>query len=635
MKDHIQCIAEAHGEDWSIYHGDCVELARQWPSSSVRLGLHSPPFSHLYTYSDSERDMGNSLDDEQFFRHYGYLIREHYRIMVPSGLVAVHCKQLVDYKGADGRAGLRDFRGEIIRAWEAGGFKYHSEVTIWKSAPQEMRRTNAHGLLYKTLREDASFTRQGLAEYLVIFRKWPETEAEEAWAKANRIRHDPTQFTLEQWQEWASPVWTTISTTNVLNVEAASEDKDEKHMCLASGSLVLTFDGYKPIETVNVGDLVLTHQGRWKPVTAKSQMGRRRVIKLEAQGVPGLVLTPDHPVWTRKGRTAHPRKMVPRAEPEWVDAEDTLGHYVNLPLPPEADGPSALGEDEWWIIGRWLGDGFFDARDRVHISCGHHEADALIKRLGDHAGHVARYRTSVDIALKDPDGRLRSMLVRCGRGAAGKVLPAEALSLPLAKAAQLLGGYMSADGHYAAQYDRWSSVSVSRALVLGMAIVAQRVRDVAVSVYGGREGGVGVIEGREVQTQKEWVMSIPPRNLSAVMMSGGAWKKVRRLSDAGEAEVWDLRIADDESFVAEGCVVHNCPLQLDVIDRAVVLWSNEGDVVLSPFAGVGSEGVGALRRGRRFVGFELKDSYFQRQADNLRAEEPGAAGQQTALPGVA
>lgn len=271
----IKCLGEAHGNGWAFYNGDAVELAKQWPSQSVRLGIHSPPFSSLYTYSDSERDMGNSVDDAQFFEHYRYLIREHYRIMVPSGLVVVHCKQLVDYKGADGRAGLRDFRGEIIREYEAAGFKYHSEVTIWKSAPQEMRRTNAHGLLYKTLREDASFTRQGLAEYLCVFRKHPENAAQEEWAKANRIRHNPDEFPLSQWQEWASPVWMTIDQTDVLNVDAARDDRDEKHMC----PLQLDVIDRAVVLWSNPGDVVLsTFGGVGSEGVGALRRGRKAVL---------------------------------------------------------------------------------------------------------------------------------------------------------------------------------------------------------------------------------------------------------------------------------------------------------------------------------------------------------------------
>lgn len=155
------------------------------------------------------------------------------------------------------------------------------------------------------------------------------------------------------------------------------------------------------------------------------------------------------------------------------------------------------------------------------------------------------------------------------------------------------------------------ATSVSRALALGMAMVAQRATGCVASVYAGRKGGgTAEIQGRSVRTRDEWRSLFSPRNGSAFLVDDVAWKKVRSIEPAGEAEVWDLQVEGDESFVAEGCVVHNCPLQLDVIERCVELWSNPGDVVLSPFAGIGSEGYVALSLGRKFVGVELKESYW-------------------------
>jgi len=90
-----------------------------------------------------------------------------------------------------------------------------------------------------------------------------------------------------------------------------------------------------------------------------------------------------------------------------------------------------------------------------------------------------------------------------------------------------------------------------------------------------------------------------------------------------DTEVWDLQVLEDESFVAEGCVVHNCPLQLDVIERCLQLWTNEGDVVWSPFMGIGSEGYVSLQMNRRFIGAELKQSYFDlavKNLENVRSE---------------
>src|SRR6478609_975356 len=245
MSDRVNVLAAAHGNGWAFYQADAVEFARQLPDNSVGFNLHSPPFSSVYTYSDSANDMGNCLHDAQFFAQYRFLIREQLRVMIPGRLVAVHCKELVDYQSSAGRSGLRDFPGEIIRTYEEEGFKFHSRVTIWKCPVTERARTNAHGLLYKTLRADGSFARQGVAEYVLVFRKWPRNETEQAIADANPVRHwnpnpkngEPPEppagdeMPLETWQEWASPVWLDINQTNVLNVEQASEDKDEKHMC--------------------------------------------------------------------------------------------------------------------------------------------------------------------------------------------------------------------------------------------------------------------------------------------------------------------------------------------------------------------------------------------------------------------
>lgn len=224
----IRCLNSAEGRDWKLYQGDCVDVVRQLPSGSVDFAIYSPPFSSLYTYSDSERDMGNCANDGEFFDQYRFLVAELHRVLRPGRLVAVHCKDLVNYKNSSGMAGLRDFPGDIIRSHTAAGFAYHSRVTVWKCPVTEMQRTKAHGLLYKQLRRDSSFSRQGLAEYVVVFRKWSKEDDDPAVAP---VTHTESDFNLDQWQEWASPVWMDIDQTNVLNVAAARDDKDEKHMC--------------------------------------------------------------------------------------------------------------------------------------------------------------------------------------------------------------------------------------------------------------------------------------------------------------------------------------------------------------------------------------------------------------------
>jgi len=225
----MNVLGQKFGKDWALYQGDCVEVVKGLPDASIHFSIFSPPFSSLYIYSESERDCGNAANDDEFFQHFDFLIPELLRVSKPGRLCAVHCKDLVNYKGRDGAAGIRDFSGEIIKHFSAAGWQYHSKVTIWKDPVIEMQRTKAHGLLYKQLRADSTFSRQGLPDYLLMFRKWPKTEEEEVAIQP--VTHTTKDFPLEVWQRYASPVWFDIRQTNVLNIEQARESQDEKHIC--------------------------------------------------------------------------------------------------------------------------------------------------------------------------------------------------------------------------------------------------------------------------------------------------------------------------------------------------------------------------------------------------------------------
>lgn len=224
--DEVNVLGEAHGENFALYHADCIDWARQVPDRSVGFSIYSPPFSSLYIYSDSERDMGNSDDDAQFIENYRFLARELYRITKPGRLCAVHCKDLVYYKNQRGTAGLRDFPAMLTQCHIEEGWDYHCKRTIFKCPVNEMQKTKAHGLLYKQLRTDSTFSRCGLPEYLIWFRKWAK-EGE----TVEPVPHDRDDFPLDQWQEWASPVWMDIRQTDVLNVRQARDQRDEKHIC--------------------------------------------------------------------------------------------------------------------------------------------------------------------------------------------------------------------------------------------------------------------------------------------------------------------------------------------------------------------------------------------------------------------
>lgn len=213
----------ASGRRWTAMLGDCVERMGEVDDDSVGLAVFSPPFASLYTYSNSDRDMGNCKTDVEFMEHLSFMISELYRVMMPGRIVAFHCMNLPTTKERDGYIGIRDFRGDLIRAFERAGFIYHSEVTIWKDPVTAMQRTKAIGLLNKQKNKDSSISRQGIPDYLVAMRKPGDNP--------RPISHDDVKFPISEWQKIASPVWMDINPSDTLQYRAAREDSDERHIC--------------------------------------------------------------------------------------------------------------------------------------------------------------------------------------------------------------------------------------------------------------------------------------------------------------------------------------------------------------------------------------------------------------------
>ena len=231
-----QVIDQEINDRFALYNGDCVEVIRGIPDSSIGYTIFSPPFASLYTYSNSERDMGNCRSDEEFFAHFGFLVGELLRVTKPGRLLSFHCMLMPTSKERDGFIGLRDFRGELIRAFVAAGWIHHSEVVIWKDPVTAMQRTKALGLLHKTVRGNASMCRQGIPDYLITMRKPGEV------APDDRVKHRDesrgavespvgTEYPVSLWQSIASPIWTDINPNDTLQYQSAREHDDERHIC--------------------------------------------------------------------------------------------------------------------------------------------------------------------------------------------------------------------------------------------------------------------------------------------------------------------------------------------------------------------------------------------------------------------
>lgn len=217
----MNCIDQVVTDRYTAIHGDCVEALQGLPDHCIGYSIFSPPFASLYTYSNSPRDMGNVKNDAEFFEHFAFLIAELKRVMMPGREVSFHCMLMPTSKERDGYIGLRDFRGDLIRAFQTQGFIYHSEVCIWKDPVTAMQRTKALGLLHKSVRENAAMSRQGIPDYLVTMRTPGES---------TRIKHLPEDYPVDKWQKVASPVWTDINPSDTLQYMSAREHDDERHI---------------------------------------------------------------------------------------------------------------------------------------------------------------------------------------------------------------------------------------------------------------------------------------------------------------------------------------------------------------------------------------------------------------------
>lgn len=261
-------------DKFAMYNGDCIEVLEGIATGSVHFEVYSPPFASLYTYSNSERDLGNCRTHSEFFEQFGFAARELYRVLMPGRLMSVHCMNLPTSKARDGVIGIEDFRGDLIRLFQSVGFVYHSEVCIWKDPVVAMQRTKALGLLNKQKNKDSAMSRQGIPDYLVTMRK-PEVNPEP-------VTHTNETFPINTWQKYASPIWEEypspvwwdINPSDTLQARSCREEKDEKHICPLQLSVIK-----RAINLwTNPGDIVLSpFAGIGSEIYQALEMGRRGI----------------------------------------------------------------------------------------------------------------------------------------------------------------------------------------------------------------------------------------------------------------------------------------------------------------------------------------------------------------------
>lgn len=342
--------------------------------------------------------------------------------------------------------------------------------------------------------------------------------------------------------------------------------------CFPEGTMILTREGYMPIEHVQEGAEVLTHNGRWKKVVRTMKRENQSVKNVKAQGVPELEATLEHPFWVRKYeyRWVSEEKQSRRVfeDPEWVQTRElTTDHFISQIVPPLVEDDRT--EEFWHMVGRWVADGWIvDRHDREDsgraIICGSYEEAPVVEKIIKRAGYTccpSKEETVVKFHITRNE--LYHFLKQFGRSAHEKRIPGWVLGLECRKAEAFLNGYIGGDGHFDTNQrgSGWyyTSSTVSPALAYSIPLLVQRAWGVVCSIVKTERPETTTIEGREVNQRPEYQMRIPRRNRSAFVEGDYGWEKVRSIEDAGKVDVYNIQVEEDESYVANGVVVHNCP----------------------------------------------------------------------------
>lgn len=243
---------ESKTDEYHLMMGDSVQLIKTVPDESIGFTMYSPPFPSLYVYSDELEDMGNSKDFKEFLTQYNFLVKENYRVCMSGRNVAVHCMDIPIQKGKEGYIGLRSFSNMIIEAHEKAGFIFHSEIVCWKNPVTEMQRTKALGLLHKQIKKDATMSRVGIPDKVLVFRK--DGERNHPVTHQDKDPTRPDYLSVDMWQKYASPVWMDIDFGNTLNAREGRDEKDERHIAPLSLDIIARCYAL----WTNEGDTILT-----------------------------------------------------------------------------------------------------------------------------------------------------------------------------------------------------------------------------------------------------------------------------------------------------------------------------------------------------------------------------------------
>ena len=320
--------------------------------------------------------------------------------------------------------------------------------------------------------------------------------------------------------------------------------------CFVKGTYILAERGYIPIEQVAVGDKVLTHKGRWRKVTSTMQRDNARIWDVDGFGILPTRTTAEHPYYVTKPGIPMEFREVKQIDDSW---------YSTMVLPDEES--NEYGKEVWWIIGRYLADGWRVRRKdrpsggRIVFAVSNDKRAEFERRLEEAKLHGTYTKERTCGKYHVCNNELYEYLEKFGKYAHGKRIPREALCLSREKAKYFYDGYMSGDG----RKDREEATSTSAALILGMCIIAQRLGNPVPAVYYTRRNEKCIIQGRECRQRDTYTFRISKRSIRGHYRGRYVCRELHQPTESMDfGTVYNISVEEDESYVANGAIVHNC-----------------------------------------------------------------------------
>lgn len=359
--------------------------------------------------------------------------------------------------------------------------------------------------------------------------------------------------------------------------------------CFVEGTLVLTESGYKPIEEIKIGDSVLTHNNKWQKVIHTMTNEINGLYRIKSMPSEDIHCTSNHPFYVRK-KYRKWNDSLRRYErlfekPEWITANKLSREcYVGTAINTKSKLPHWEGiiksvnatdstyientlsdkfntKEFWYIIGRFIGDGWIRNDSGIIICANDSELYQIIPYLEKLNWNycVSKERTvnKIHIAFKE----IGEYCLRFGRSAANKHLTSDILNLPVDLLKSFIEGFVSSDGTQDSN-GLYRITSVSREMIYELGQCVSKVYHRPFSIYFTQRTKTTVIEGRTVNQKDTYSIHYKLTTNTqdkAFYEDGYIWSPINDvLQEDYNGLVYNLEVEEDNSYVVQNIIVHNC-----------------------------------------------------------------------------